>query len=288
MPVTSRRPAPARVRTRRTAPRGDGVAEGYMRVLREDHAGLSRVLREIEVQAAALGHAPDAARAVLGEAMRYLLVYQHSVHHPREDQLFERIRARQPSLFENMRRLVFEHRIGQSRAESLARDLRRATPAMLRGRPGVRLAKQLGDYVRHTRAHMRREELVFYSGAERVLSASDWAELARGPAPRDPAGDLHRLQSRYPRLAARLAAPERQVSGPSGAGAAAQDHLRLAIERVAEACGTAWRETADLARDGIADLAGVRSPVGLAKVSVSLTTRGARHAARLAWLPFRR
>lgn len=284
MPVTSRRPAS----TRRTAPRRDGVAAEYMRALRDDHAGLSRVLREIEVQAAALGNAPETARAVLGEAMRYLLVYQHSVHHPREDRLFARIRARQPALFESMKRLVFEHRVGQQRAESLARDLRRATPAMLRGRPGTRIARQLSDYVRHTREHMRREEQVFYSGAERVLTASDWGALAGGPAPRDPAGDLHRLQARYPRLAARLAAPERMVSGPAGAGAAAHDRLRLAIDQVAEACGTAWRETADLARDGIANLAGVRSPFGLARVSVTLTTRGARHAARLATLPFRR
>ena len=286
MPVTSRRPV--RARASRASPRRDPVAAEFMLALREDHAGLSRVLREIEVQAAALGHAPEAARAVLGEAMRYLLVYQHSVHHPREDMLFESIRRREPSLFENMKRLVFEHRIGQQRAESLARDLRRATPAMLRGRPGARIARQLSDYVRHTRGHMRREELVFYSGAERVLTAADWAALAGAPAPRDPAGDLQRLQSRYPRLAARLAAPERLVSGPPGAGAATHDRLRLLIEQVAEACGTAWRETADLARDGISDLAGVRSPAGLAKVSVSLTTRGARHAVRLTTLPFRR
>ena len=240
MPVTPRRPA----RARRTPPRRDRVAGEFMRALREDHAGLSRVLREIEVQAAALAHAPEAARAVLGEAMRYLLVYQHSVHHPREDRLFARIRARQPALFDNMRRLVFEHRVGQQRAESLARDLRRATPAMLRGRPGARIARQLADYVQHTRGHMRREEVVFYSGAERVLTASDWAALAGGPAPRDPAGDLRRLQSRYPRLAARLAAPERQVAGPPGTVAAAPERLRLVIDQLAEACGTALRETA--------------------------------------------
>ena len=286
MPVTSRRPARARASS--ASPRRDDVAAEFMRALREDHAGLSRVLREIEVQAAALGHAPEAARAVLGEAMRYLLVYQHSVHHPREDMLFERIRRREPALFDNMKRLVFEHRIGQERAGAIDRELRRASAAALRGRPGARIARMLGDYVRHTREHMRREEAVFYSGAERVLTQADWAALADSAPSRDPAGDLHRLAARHPRLAARLAAPERQVSGPPGAAAAAQDRVRLAIEQLAEACGTAWRETADLARDGVADLARVRSPVALAKVSVSLAARGVRHAARVAVLPFRR
>ena len=287
MPVTSRRPTRAR-RARRAAPRGAGLAGEFMRALREDHAGLSRVLREIEVQAAALGHAPEAARAVLGEAMRYLLVYQHSVHHPREDMLFDRIRRREPALFDNMKRLVFEHRIGQERAGAIDRELRRASAAALRGRPGARVARMLTDYVKHTRAHMRREEAVFYSGAERVLTPADWAALADGAPSRDPAGDLHRLAARHPRLAARLAAPERQVSGPSGAGAATHDRVRLAVEQLAEACGTALRESADLARDGVADLAGVRSPVALAKVSVSIAARSVRHAARVAVLPFRR
>lgn len=143
----------------------------------------------------------------------------------------------------------------------------------------------LADYVRHTREHMRREEAVFYSGAERVLTATDWSALAGGPPSRDPAGDLHRLGARYPRLAARLAAPERLVAG---ARAPARDALRLAVEHLAEACGTAWRETADFARDGFEDLARARGPVAIARTSVDLTSRGVRHAARLAALPFRR
>jgi hemerythrin-like domain-containing protein len=222
--------------------------------------------------------------------MRYMLVYQHSVHHPREDLLFSRIRDREPAMYRNMHQLVLEHRIGQERAETLAREMARATPSQLRGKAGVRLAKQLEDYVRHTRKHMRREEAVFYAGSARVLRASDWAAIMKGPMPRDPAGNLHRLAVRYPRLAARLAQPERAVTGHGEQAAEHHDRpdFRQRAEIVAEVCGEMLHETADLALQGIADMKSVRSPVGLVRASLSVGARSYRYATRMVTLPFRR
>ena len=260
-----------------------------MKVLREDHAGLSRVLREIDAQQSALLATPETSRPVLVEAMRYILVYQHSVHHPREDLLFARIRDREPMLYRNMHRLVMEHRIGQERAEALARDLARAKPGQLRGKMGVRISKQLQDYVRHTRAHMRREEAVFYTGSARVLKASDWAAIIGSAMPRDPAGNLHRLSDRYPRLAARLAQTERAVTGHGEHVTRPHDlpGIRQRAEVVAEFCGEVLHETADLARAGLQDLGGIRSPVGAVRASLSIGARSVRYAARLAALPFK-
>ncbi len=279
------------VRTQaREQSRAQSAGDEFMKMLRDDHAGLSRVLREIDAQQTALRSMPEAARPVLVEAMRYVLVYQHSVHHPREDLLFAKIRDREPSLYRNMHRLVMEHRIGQERAEGLARDLARATPAQLRGRAGVRIAKQLHDYVRHTRSHMRREEAVFYTGAARVLKASDWATIASGPMPRDPAGNLIRLADRYPKLAARLARPERVVTGHGEQAAQPQDRPdgRQRAEVVAELFGEALHETADFVRAGLTDLGGVRSPAGAVRASFSIGARSFRCASRLVGLPFRR
>jgi hemerythrin-like domain-containing protein len=233
------------VRTRSRARAGNAAAT-FMGLLRDDHAGLSRVLREVDAQQSMLQSSPETARPVLAEAMRYLLVYQHSVHHPREDRLFARIRARESQLYRNMDRLVREHRVGQQRAETLAGEISRTTMAQLRGRAGQRLARQLELYVRHTREHMRREEAVFYTGSERVLRASDWAALMDGASQRDPALDLNRLATRYPRLAARLAEPERNVAGPgdkAGHGAGPAPFL----ERVVEACARLAHETMNCA-----------------------------------------
>jgi hemerythrin-like domain-containing protein len=217
-----------------------------MAQLRDDHAGLSRVLREVDAQQSRLQTSPESARPVIAEALRYLLIYQHSVHHPREDRLFARIRAREPGLYRNMERLVREHRIGQQRAEALAGEVSRTTMAQLRGRAGLRLAKQLQHYVAHTREHMKREEAVFYTGSERVLRASDWAALMEGAGQRDPALDLDRLAARYPRLAARLADPERNVTG-LGESVGREKGVRHLAEHVIEACASLAHRSLDLA-----------------------------------------
>lgn len=264
------------------------AAEWFMRLLRDDHAGLSRVLREIDAQQSSLQSSPETARPVLGEAMRYLLVYQHSLHHPREDRLFARIRGREPGLYRNMSSLVREHRTGQQQAEALAGELSRATLAQLRGRTGERLAKQLQAYVRHTRAHMRREETVFYAGSERVLRASDWAVLMEGAEQRDPAGDLARLAARYPRLAARLSQPERQGSGAGETRGRTCDGAQHFLERIVETYGMLAQETIEAMRSNLAELRRVRTPLALLRTAGSIHTRSARLAARVMTHPFRR
>jgi hemerythrin-like domain-containing protein len=235
---TVRKPGP---RARRVAAAGN-----FMRMLREDHAGLSRVLREIDAQQSLLQSVPGAARPVLAEALRYLLVYQHSIHHRREDQLFARVRARAPRLYDSMRRLVREHRVGRQQTERLAGELSRATLTQLRGRTGLRLAKQLQQYVQHTRDHMLREEAIFYAGSEQVLRASDWAALMAGPMPRDPAADAQRFAARYPRLAERMSRPQRDVTGLRETSSGTD--LRARAEQVVERCATVLHRAIDVAQ----------------------------------------
>jgi hemerythrin-like domain-containing protein len=276
----------------RTAGKGRARARAdaagtFMRLLREDHAGLSRVLREIDAQQTRLQSSPESARPVLNEAMRYLLVYQHSVHHPREDRLFARIRAREPGLYRNMSRLVREHRSGQQRTEQLAGELSRATHGQLRGKTGLRLAKELQQYVRHTRAHMRREEAVFYTGSERVLRASDWAALMDGTEQKDPASDLNRLAARYPRLAARLSEPERHVTGP-GETLERGRGLKHRVEWVIERFAGLAHETLDVTKANVEELCGVRSPLALVRTAGSIGARSNRFVVNVVTRPFRR
>ena len=263
------------------------AAATFMGQLREDHSGLSRVLREIDAQQSRLQASPETARPVLAEALRYLLIYQHSVHHPREDKLFARIRNREPGLYRNMDRLVREHRTGQQHAATLAGELSRTTMAQLRGRAGLRLARQLQQYVAHTRQHMRSEEAVFYTGAERVLRASDWAALMQGPGQRDPALDLDRLAVRYPRLAARLAEPERTVTG-RGEPIQSRHGLRHAVEHLIETCATLAHETLDLVLANVQDLRTVRTPAGLLRSANAIRVRSTRYTWRMITRPFRR
>jgi hypothetical protein len=118
----------------------------------------------------------------------------------------------------------------------------------MRGRRGLQLAKQLQQYVLHTREHMKREEAVFYSGSERVLRTADWSALMQGAQQRDPAGDLERLAARYPRLAERLRQPERLVTETSVTNVPQRDRLRRCAEQVVEFYAKLAHDTIDLAR----------------------------------------
>jgi hemerythrin-like domain-containing protein len=233
---------------RKPGPRTGKVvaASKFMQMLREDHAGLSRVLREIDSQAALLQSVPGAARPVLADALRYLLVYQHTIHHRREDQLFAQVRAREPRLYKNMQQLVREHRAGHQQAERLASELSRASLGELSGRTGQRIAALLQQYVQHTRDHMRREEAVFYTGSERVLRASDWTALMAEPMPRDPVMDPQRFAARYPRLAQRMARPQRDMAGLRDTTSATD--LRARAEQVVERCADLLHRAIDVAQ----------------------------------------
>lgn len=233
---------------RKSAPRDNRVAAAgtYMQVLREDHARLSRVLREIDAQALQLQSVPGAVRPVLAEALHYLLAYQHSIHHRREDELFARVRQRQPRLYQNMRQLIREHRDGQARAERLAGELSRATLLQLRGSTGQHLARQLRDYVQHARDHMRREEVVFYAGSERVLRTPDWAALLADSAARDPAADPRHFAARYPRLAECLSRQQREMTGTGQSSVRAG--LLIRGEQVVERAATLLHRAIDFAR----------------------------------------
>lgn len=229
------------VRSRASRPEAGENAERYLRLLGGDHAGLSRVLREIDLQQSMLQAQPGAARPVLNEALRYLLVHQHAIHHAREDRLFARVRARAPRLNRSMDRLVREHSVAQKAAERLARDLSQSTLAELRGKRGQQLAQRLRAYVKHAREHMRREEALFYAGAARRLRAVDWASLATGSLATDPTTNPARFAARYPRLAERMSLPQREVAG---APATARRGTRVSgvescLERFASAMHTA-------------------------------------------------
>ena len=257
------------------------AGDAFMRALRVDHARLSRVLRELDVQQAHLKGLPGEARPVLVEAMRYLLHYQHAFHHPREDRLFERISHRAPRLGREMRTLVREHRGGLRQAEKLAADLTGATLPQLRGTAGARLAGRIRQYVAHTRDHMRSEEVVFYAQSERVLDESDWTALLAEAVPDDPMGNQQRLAREYPRLAVRLFQHVSEVAGHGDTYAADQagavERARVAardgIEQLFELYGELMHDALEVAQTNFAGLRMVRSPWDLAQAGESIGAR---------------
>ena len=73
-------------------------ARTLMKELREDHRNMAIILDLLDdvVREAAAGQDPDFE--LFDEIMRYMTVYPDAVHHPKENIVYEQLRARRPDL----------------------------------------------------------------------------------------------------------------------------------------------------------------------------------------------
>jgi len=270
-------------------------AQAFMSRLRLDHARLSRVLREVEVQRVRLGIEPAAARAVLGEALKYLVDFMHGHHHPREDLLYRRLAPVRADLADELRELGRDHEGASARIRQLTRALHRLPTRGAAGRAGEQFARALQEYVDDTRAHMRREErAVIYAGVEPWLCDEDWQALSAEVIPDDPLGDTAHLRRHYPHLAAALAEPVRDVSSAMRvAPATGEQHtqsleaLRDGADELIEAYGELLHEGVDLVRANVATLWGAPSPLAAVEALPEMSRRSYEFAARCFTLPSR-
>ncbi|MEE4295166.1 MAG: hemerythrin domain-containing protein [Wenzhouxiangella sp.] len=261
-------------------PKKSAPGSEFMRTLRRDHAGLSRVLRELEVQAARLVQVPEQAAPVLADALSYLLRYHHAFHHPREDRLFARIRAQDKGLDTPLAELSHDHEVGEEQLSDLVDLLNALNDRQLRGKSGQELADRIQEYVRHTRVHMRDEEAVFYARAEGVLDGRDWREvIAADDGRKDPMTDLVEMSSRYPRLAEQLGLPVQQL-GLIERASPVSEALREQMLSLIDLYGGLAYDMLDLGRGHIDRLLSVRGPVSLAKAMGEMSSANLKFVGR--------
>jgi len=262
-------------------------AQIFLARLRLDHARLSRVLREVEVQRVRLASEPVAARAVLGEALEYLVEYQHRHHHPREDRLFGRLALVRGDLEAELRGLRHEHEAGANRARELA--------DRVQSRADTRIARELQTYVDDMRDHMRHEErAVIYAGAEPWLTGAEWQAVAATAVPDDPLGDAAHLRRDFPHLAAALTEPVRDVTSSIGVEAASSERYGRSLEALrdgatdlVEAYGELLHDGLELIRSNVSTLRSVASPLGVVDALPEVGLRSYQFAARCWTLPSR-
>ncbi|MCH8479050.1 MAG: hemerythrin domain-containing protein [Wenzhouxiangella sp.] len=258
----------------------------YMSSLRRDHAGLSRVLRLIDALAERLLDDAEQARPILLDALRYLLEYHHTHHHPREDRLFARIRARQPAVAETLDRIGHEHESGEQEIARLHADLSAGDARRLAGKHGARLAKRISDYVQHARIHMRDEEVVFYARAEDVLTEADWRDIIEPDGPQDPLASPPELAELYPWLAEQLTLVSGESRGqPSSIDQEYEIHRQLLA--LTDLYGGLLHEGLELSRGHVQRLAAIRSPGALVRAVSDISTDNLRFAGHCVARPSR-
>jgi hemerythrin-like domain-containing protein len=150
-----------------------------------EHMHYARLLDILEKEVAAFhaGDAPD--YALMRDILRYLRYFPDRFHHPREDEAFARLAARDPGMKLPLNRLLQEHRVIAEAGDQLLWRLEQVAEDVVVSRAIVE--SMAATYLVYYRHHIATEEREVLPRAERLLSASDWdAVAASAPEGRDP------------------------------------------------------------------------------------------------------
>ena len=146
-------------------------------ILRDEHRSILAVLHGMDylVQGIrTLGKKVDSR--VFHAMMYYLDTFSERMHHPKEDRyLFKAVRERSAEADPLLAELEEEHAHGEE-------GLRRLAQALIRYEEGGQkefpaFEREVENFARNYRDHMRKEEDLLFPLAEKALTAADWSKL---------------------------------------------------------------------------------------------------------------
>lgn len=145
-------------------------------VLHQEHRNIEKLLLVLEQELSVFdrGERPD--YEVMWAVIGYFQVYPDAYHHPQEDLIFEKLKARDPAAAANISDLEAEHRSGAERLRRVAD----AVDGVLMDREVLRdtIEDIIRDFILHERNHIAMEERDFFPAAVKALQPEDWAEIA--------------------------------------------------------------------------------------------------------------
>ncbi|MEO3429132.1 hemerythrin domain-containing protein [Pelagibius sp. CAU 1746] len=181
--------------------------------LRSDHSRLTKLLDALERQVDAFGEGGTLDFQIADGVLHYCRTYPDLHHHPREDLVFERLKARDPATAEALGDLRGEHRKLAQATERFAAALEAVEQDVPMERD--ELTGAAGDFLKAYRHHIMMEEKHFFPAAQRALTPEDWRQLAAQSAPvADPLFDI-REDERFDALFEDIVAWDSNL--PSGA-----------------------------------------------------------------------
>lgn len=148
-----------------------------MRGLYRDHVHLAEIANIAQQELTALKAGEHAEYGLLEDIMRYVTGYPDTHHHPTEDVVFARLKARVPGAAKDVDRILTEHvaLLGKSRLFLEAIQAVEEGTIMRRDE----FVHRGQDYIDFLAEHMRIEESVLFPMAEAQLTEADWLEVGQ-------------------------------------------------------------------------------------------------------------
>jgi len=152
-------------------------------VLRQEHRNIESLLCVLERELSVFDRGDRPDYEVVLAVIDYFKDYPDCCHHPKEDMIVEKLKARDPVAAATISDLAGEHQEGTKR-------LRRVAQAVERVLSDQDLLRQnvdniIRDFINHERQHMAMEERVVFPAAFEALQPEDWADIAAKLADRD-------------------------------------------------------------------------------------------------------
>ena len=154
---------------------GEDVMVEIIEILRQEHRNIERLLRVMEQELAVFdeGERPD--YEVFGAVIEFFKRYPDSCHHPKEDIIYEKFKARAPDRAASIVDLEAEHLQGAVRLRRVAQ----AIDSVLNDQELLRenVDRIIRDFIENERNHMALENEVIFPAIVDALQPADWADI---------------------------------------------------------------------------------------------------------------
>jgi hemerythrin-like domain-containing protein len=142
---------------------------------RAEHVNFTRLLDLLDDQLAIFHTGGMPRYELMQDIMYYMTHYCDVLHHPKEDLVFAKLKARNQDLAAQVDSLIAQHATLSELGENLVRDLDGVVNGSIL--PRERIETAAGEYATYLRNHMRMEETDILPWAAKLLHAADWTEI---------------------------------------------------------------------------------------------------------------
>jgi hemerythrin-like domain-containing protein len=144
-------------------------------ILLEEHQNIEKLLLVLEHELEIFDRSGRPDYEILQTIIQYFQDYPESCHHPKEEKIFEKLKARDPAAAKRFGDVEAEHAVETRRLRSFAR----AVEYILADQEFLRETFHLAvhDFIEHQREHLKKEERLLFPAAVKALRPEDWAEI---------------------------------------------------------------------------------------------------------------
>jgi len=148
---------------------------GMIELLRAEHRDIEQLLNVLEGELEVFERRERPDYEVIQTIISYFQDYPDCCHHPKEDMIFDKLKARDSPKAKGIGDVEAEHRQETERLDRVARIVRN----VLLDREIARqtFSEVMRDFIDQQRVHMAMEERTLFPVAENALRPEDWREI---------------------------------------------------------------------------------------------------------------